>query len=44
MCKNLKSMGLLLLIMVFVLSLTAERNEPFLDLLFEKGLITYEEA
>ena len=44
MCKKFKLIGLLMLLTVFVLPLKAQADEPLLDLLRRKGIITYQEA
>ena len=43
MC-NKKLIGLLLLLAVFVLPVRAQADEPLLDLLRKKGIVTYKEA
>ena len=44
MCEKFKLIGLLMLLAVFVLPVKAQADEPLLDLLRKKGIITYQEA
>ncbi len=43
-CKKFKLIGLLTLLVIFVLPVKVQADEPLLDLLREKGILTYEEA